>query len=197
MNPKFSRALSRPPKPEVVDRPEPKFLGKIGATIAGLIAAIVLAVTAAGGSYAYLSQAASIEPVTLSSGTAALTVTALTLPTTKLAPGNKVSSSVIVSNTGQVPLALRVTGLTGPATPTALSGALEIGLAVVAQTATCPTVATWTGTIATATTTALNSTVAVGGSSKLCVYATLPSTAPLNSQGATATFGISIDGTQA
>ena len=197
MNPKFSRALSRTPLPEVVDRPEPKFVGTIGATIAGLIAAIVLAVTAAGGSYAYLSQAAPLSPVTLSSGTAALTVTALTLPTAKLVPGTNVASSVIVSNTGQVPLALRVTGLTGPATPTALSGALAIGLAVVAQTATCPAAATWTATIATATTTALNSTVAVGGSNKLCVYASLPSTAPLDSQGATATFAIAIDGTQA
>ena len=197
MNLTFSRALSRTPQPETIDRAERTFFGTIGATIVGLIAAIMLAVTAAGGSYAYLSQSAPLAPVTLTSGIAALTTTSLTLPTAKLFPGNKVSSSVVVSNTGQVPLALRVTGLTGPATPTALSGALEIGLAVVAQSATCPAAATWTGTIATATTTALDSTVAVGGSNRLCVYATLPSTAPLNSQGATATFGILIDGTQA
>lgn len=203
MNPKFSRALSRTPDPEVVDRPEPKIVGKIGVAIASIVGAIVLAVTAAGGSYAYLSQSAVAAPATaVTSGTATLAVTsALTLPATKMYPGSTLYGTATVANTGDVPLALRVTGLTPPATSTDFTRSLVVTVGVATTTAQCTSGTTpvaWTGTFASATTASLGSSLALSASGILCVAVTLPPTAPSGSQSQSGvSVAVLIDGTQA
>lgn len=204
MNLKFSRALLRGQNPEQPDRSRSRtFFTKTGTTIAGLIAAIVLAVTAAGGSYAYLSQSAEAMPsTTLTSGTAALTVTSpLALPSTRMYPGTTLYGAATVKNSGDVPLALRATGLTGPSASTEFSQALVIKVGIATDGVQCASgtvISGWTEALATTATAGLGSTVAVGSSAILCVSVNLPTNAPAGSQAQSAlNFGLSIDGTQA
>ncbi|GAB3118961.1 hypothetical protein [Glaciibacter psychrotolerans] len=176
-------------------------LGRMAMTAGGFALALFLAVTAAGGSYAFLSQQSNAAPATtLGSGTASLTVTTpLSLSVAKLYPGATVVGTATVKNAGDVALALRLNGLTAPAVPNAFSSSLVVGLSVVASAAQCTsaTAAVWSGSFAAASTGSLNSTLPVGSSGILCVSVTLPSTAPAASQGQLATgFGILIDGTQ-
>lgn len=161
-------------------------------------AAICLAVLGAGGSYAYLNASAPVSAATtIKSGTATLTVSTLSLPTSVLYPGVTVSAPVTVTNIGDVPLALRMAGFTPPAPATTLSASLSIGLYVGA----CPVVPapTWTAVLnTTPVVTSLGKTLPVGGSTILCVSVTLPLSAPATTQGlSAANFGIVIDGIQA
>lgn len=180
-----------------------RFYAKTGATIIGVIAAIVLAVTAAGGSYAYLSQSAEALPsTTVTSGTAALAVVSpIVLPTTPMYPGLTIRSAVNVTNSGDVPLALRVVGLTGPTISTTFSKALTITVGVATDAAQCTNgtvTPRWSGTFASAAAADLGSTLAVGSSAILCVAVSLPTDAPSGSQGQSALgFELLIDGTQA
>ena len=168
--------------------------------IASFTVAICLAVTAAGGTYALLNSSAPVSPVaTITSGTAALTVSTLSLSTAGMYPGLTVYGPVMVNNTGDVPLTMRVTALTPPTASTTFSQSLTIGVAVVASLAACTTgvVPTWTGTFAAAAAGVIGSTLAVGGSAILCVTVTLPLAAPAGSQSQSATnFGLQINGTQ-
>jgi hypothetical protein len=204
MNPKFSRVLLRGHNLEQNGRSRSRrFFTKTGTTIAGLIAAIVLAVAAAGGSYAYLSQSAVAMPsTTVTSGTASLAVVSpLALPDTKMYPGLTLRSAAKVTNTGDVSLALRAAGLTGPSASTTFSQALTITVAVAPDATQCTNgtvTPSWTGTFAAASTASLSSTLAVGSSAFICVSVTLPANAPSGSQGQSAlNFGLLIDGTQA
>ena len=177
-------------------------LRSILSATAVVLTAILLAVLGAGGSYALLNSSASLSSATtIRSGTAALTLSALTLPTTALYPGAVVFAPVTVTNSGSVPLAVRATALTPPLAQTSLSGALTIGLAIAASAAVCSAgsvAPTWSGTFASASAASLGKTIPVGGSAILCVSVTLSSTAPATAQGQSATnFGIVIDGIQA
>ena len=168
----------------------------VGVVSVGL--ACGLAILASGGSYALLNSRAPISPAaTLTSGTATLTATSLILPNVLLYPGATISAPVTVTNTGSVPLALRVVGLTPPNPVTALSASLTVGLVVGA----CPVLPapTWTSSLNTTPAIVdLGTTLPVGGTAVLCVSITLSSAAPATAQGLTATnFGIVIDGIQA
>ncbi|MDJ0350923.1 hypothetical protein [Cryobacterium sp. PH29-G1] len=171
----------------------------IGVTLLSFAAAILLASTAAGGTYALLSSAASTGPVSsIQSGTATLTVTPLSMPVTALYPGLTLFSPVTVSNVGNVPLNVQITSLTAPAT-TELSAALTIGLSVTTTSAACIAGATptWTGTFASAAPTNVGPALAVGNSAVLCVSVALGIAAPHLSQNQTAAnFGLVITGLQ-
>jgi hypothetical protein len=162
------------------------------------VVAIILAVLGAGGSYAYLNASAPVASTSsITSGTATLTVSTLTLPTSLLYPGATISAPVTVTNTGDVPLALRIAGFTPPTPATTLSASLSIGLFV----GVCPAVPapTWSALLSsTPVVTSLGKTLPIGGSTVLCVSVTLPLSAPATTLGQSATnFGIVIDGIQA
>jgi tripartite-type tricarboxylate transporter receptor subunit TctC len=169
--------------------------------------AVVLAVAAAGGTYAFLNSSRQVPGATLTAGTATLAVTTpLALTPTTLYPGSSVRGTAVVSNTGNVPLRLRVAGLTPPGSATAFTSALTIGVGIVTASTECSDtfVPTWTGTFASATpadlpvTLARPSTPAVPASSAMiCVRVALSTTAPdgAKTQPA-ANFAVLIDGRQ-
>lgn len=165
---------------------------------AGLLAGVAIAVIAAGGTYAYLSSTATVPSgARLTAGSAALSVsTPLSLPTTALYPGFAVAGSAVVTNTGTVPLVLRSQGLTPPAVGTPFTGALTVGVAVVANAAACTTAVspTVSGTFAAPPSGDLG-TLAVGASATVCVRASLPAAAPANAANTgSASFAVLVDG---
>jgi len=166
------------------------------------VVAICVAVLAAGGTYALLSSSASTgSAVTITSGTATLAASPLTISTEALYPGLTTYGTAVVTNTGDVPLLLRVTGLTSPTATTPFSESLTIGVGIAASPAACSSgtfTPTWTGTFAAATASPLGTPLAATGSAVLCVAVAMPLTAAPGSQGQSAgDFGILIDGTQA
>ncbi|ANP71290.1 hypothetical protein [Cryobacterium arcticum] len=172
----------------------------------GALAAALLGASAAGGTGAFLTARASTPaaPTVITSGTAALTLTALTLPGTALYPGLTLYGAVTATNTGDVPLLLGVAGLTPPSVATAsnaLSQALSVGLGAADSSAACTAgtaTPTWRGSFAQAPAGLLGVTLAVGASRTLCVSVSLPASAPASSQGQSATgFALRVTGTQA
>jgi hypothetical protein len=172
----------------------------------GVLAATVLGVSAAGDSSAFLTARASTAavPTVITSGTAALSVSALSMPTTALYPGLTLYAAVTATNTGDVPLLLGVAGLTPPSAATAsnaLSQALIVGLGAADSSAACAAgtaTPAWRGSFAQAPAGLLGVTLAVDASRTLCVSVTLPATAPTASQGQSSTgFALRITGTQA
>jgi len=165
-------------------------------------AGIVLAVSATGGTYAYLNSAAATGGAVLQSGNAALAVTALSLPTPALYPGRTTRGSATVTNTGTIPLKLRVAGLTFSSATSAFSSALVIGAGLPATGTTVADCAnafpsTWSGTRAAPAPAPLNTTLAAGASVVLCVSVTLPTNAPDAARSNTdAAFVVTVDGSQ-
>ncbi|MFC5929346.1 hypothetical protein [Cryobacterium melibiosiphilum] len=166
-------------------------------TAAMLALTLCMVVVSSGGTYARLSSRAPIPASTISSGSATLTVSALSLPTTLLYPGLTLAAAVTVTNTGDVPLVL-FPSLTPPATTTALSGVLTVGVAVVDSPTACTaaTAATWTKTFAGPASDSFSSTLPIGGSATLCVQATLPMNAPAASSNSATNFALVITGIQ-
>lgn len=175
-----------------------RLLGAAGAAAVG----VLLAVLAAGGSYASLNSSASARPAAvLKAGNAALAVTTpLGLPSTPLYPGLTVRGSAVVQNTGTIPLQLRVAGLTRTSGATDFAAALTVGVAVGASAAACAAgfTPTWSGTFAAAPAGSLPlPALAVGASAVICVSVTLPTSAPATAAGAAATsFTVLLDGRQ-
>lgn len=170
---------------------------------------IVIASIAAGlsvvgttGTYALLSASASTSSTVISSGTAELTVSSLTLATESLYPGRTLHGVTTVTNTGDIPLVLQVSGLTAPqgASPNALAQALIIGVGSSSSAEACASgsvTPTWSGTFAAATAGPIGTTVPVGASQVLCISVALPLSAPAASQGKSADgFAVRIVGTQ-
>ncbi|TFB87205.1 hypothetical protein E3O44_08730 [Cryobacterium algoricola] len=166
--------------------------------MAATTAAVILAVLGAGGSYAFLNTSAPVSAATtITSGTATVSVSPLSLPTTPLYPGATISAPVTVTNTGDVPLAIRVAGLTAPSPAIPVSSWLTVGLAVGA----CPAVPapSWSAVVGTTpAVAALGATVPVGASIVLCVSVALSYDAPQPAvDQLSTTFGVTIDGIQA
>jgi len=199
-----SSKLSLPPREhiggwrELISRVSIRSMAK---SIVALAAASCLAVLAAGGTYALLNSSATAgSGATITSGTAALTVSSLSLSTT-LYPGLTIYAPVTVSNVGQVRLTTRIAGLTAPTASTTFSQSLSVGVGVAASAAACQAgsvASTWSGTLHGPNTPAnIGPTLPVGGSIILCVALTLPIGAPSGAQGQSATsFGVRLDGTQ-
>lgn len=179
-----------------------------GGTVA-VTAAVILSLSTAGGTGAFLTSAAATAPGTsvITSGTAGLTVSALSLSTAALYPGLTLYGAVTATNTGDVPLAIRVTGLNAPTSSSnALSQTLVVGVGAAAandaaSVAACTAGSVtpgWTGTFASAAAGPIGSTLPAGASRVLCVSVALPLSAPSGSQQQSASgFGLRISGTQA
>ncbi|WP_440711474.1 hypothetical protein [Herbiconiux sp. YIM B11900] len=165
-------------------------------------AAVLLAVTASGGTYAFLNSSAAVPAGgSLRAGTASMSVTtALSLPTTAMYPGEVRRASAVITSVGDIPLKLRVTGVTLTSTANSFSGALTLGVGVAASAAACTagtTTSTWTGTIPSATAGDLAFSLPKTGTAVICVTVTLPVAAPDGARGDTpATFTVQIDGRQ-
>ncbi|MET4782605.1 hypothetical protein [Glaciihabitans sp. UYNi722] len=170
-------------------------------TAVTLIAAISIAVIATGGTYALWNKSAQAAPAaTITAGTANLTVSSLTLPTSALAPGRTIYGSTAVANTGTVPLALSAT-LSGPTSSTTFSQALTLGFGTAATAAACASFTpSSTATFASASTAAFGTlplTATSGSPLYVCVSVTLASTVATGAQGQTAsTFRITLSGVQ-
>lgn len=150
---------------------------------------VLLATSEIGGTAAFLNASAAASPAAavITSGTADLTVSALSFPATALYPGLTLYGAVTASNIGDVPLTLRVSGLTVVGTPTNdLSTALVVGIGAAGSTAACTagTVAPgWSGSVAAQTAGPVGLILRAGAPQVLCVSVTLPLTAPATSQG--------------
>ncbi|WP_271206429.1 hypothetical protein [Herbiconiux flava] len=160
--------------------------------------AVLLGTVASGSTFALLNSSATSPGAVVRSGTAELGVsTALSLATTPLYPGATVSGSAVVTNSGQVPLSVRVAGLALTGTATTFSSALTVHVSAISS-GSCPAVPTaWQGTFASSTPTDLAVRVVPGGTARVCVGVTLPASAPASAAGAApAAFTLSIDGRQ-
>ncbi len=177
------------------------------------IAALV-AVATDGGTFALLSAQASTDPVTITAGSADLSLSGIALPTTALWPGDTEFGVLTARNTGDVPLDLSIatargtapastTGATPPHRPgtgTTAVADLRVAVGTSASAAACRSGAmhtTWTGTLDSNTATTAGISVRPGVAVVLCVGLTMPSSAPASQQGLSTDFTATITGTQA
>lgn len=166
----------------------------------GTAGAIVLGVTAGGGTYAAWTAAApAAAAATLQAGSAELSAADLKLSATGMYPGRTAYSSSVVRNTGTTPLALAL-GNVAAATSNGLTAALVVTVGTTASAADCTA-----GRVTPKATTSVGSgvasdlqvTLAPGASTTLCVGLGLPLTAPASAAGITASgLSLTIRGTQ-
>lgn len=177
--------------------------------------AALVAVATDGGTFALLSAQASTDPVTITAGSADLSLSGIALPTTALWPGDTEFGVLTARNTGDVPLDLGIatargtapasaTGAsaTGTGTGTGTTAVADLRVAVGTSTsaAACRTGAmhtTWTGTLDSNTATTAGISVRPGAAVVLCIGLTMPSSAPASQQGLGTDFTATITGTQA
>jgi hypothetical protein len=167
---------------------------------AGIGAALVIALGATGGTYAYFTDLASPPAdATVVAGNAALSITGSPVTLSGLYPTATRYAAVTVTNTGSIPLQLRVDALTGPTTPTAFSSSLTVGAGIASSTANCTngsTASTWTGTFASAPAGSLGVTLAAGSSAIVCVSTTMSASAASTAQSASAGYTLTLGGRQ-
>ena len=175
------------------------------------IAALV-AVATDGGTFALLSAQAATDPVTITAGSADLSLSDIALPTTALWPGDTEFGVLTARNTGDVPLDLSIATARGtaPASATGTTRAtgtgttavadLRVAVGTSASAAACRSGVmhtTWTGTLDSNTATTAGISVRPGAAVVLCVGLTMPSSAPASQQGLSTDFTATITGTQA
>ena len=175
------------------------------------IAALV-AVATDGGTFALLSAQASTDPVTITAGSADLSLSGIALPSTALWPGDTEFGVLTARNTGDVPLDLSIATARGtaPASATGTTSAagtgttavadLRVAIGTSASAAACRSGVmhtTWTGTLDSNTATTAGISVRPGAAVVLCVGLTMPSSAPASQQGLSTDFTATITGTQA
>jgi hypothetical protein len=160
--------------------------------IAALVAAtaLVLSLSAVGGTYAYLSSSQSIALVsstgatstTITAGTAELSVNGDAISMTALYPGATKTAEFTVTNTGTTGLVISVDSITGPTTANGLTATVARGTCASAG----PAVASGS----------LGLTLAAQGSSAVCLSVAMPTTAPASAQGVASSLSVSLTGTQ-
>lgn len=152
--------------------------------MAVLAIAVSVGLVGTGGTYAFLNSSVTATPgSTISAGTAALTVGNQSLNWTALAPGNSVTGTFTITNTGDVPLVLSA-AIAATATGSSTTNPFTISVANSA----CPASGVPTGT--------LSSTLAAGASTSACLVVTLPADAPSNSQSTNVAITATISGVQ-
>jgi len=169
---------------------------RLGVAAATTGAAVLLAVAAAGGTYALWNTASSATPGSITTGSTGLTINDSTnyaitgLDLTGLYPGRSVitAAPLTVKNTGTTPLSVSA----GTVTFTDPSGALAPQLVVaIRQASSCaPTAFGSTPTSLSAV------TLQPGTTTTVCVEVQLKSTAPASVQGLSVGFTIPLVGTQ-
>lgn len=168
-------------------------------TASAVVAGIMVAVVAAGGSYALWNDQVAISPITLTSGTVGLSITpAVGMDITELVPGASVTTTFTASNTGAANLSVAVTTTTVAAEVMALASQLSLELAPIDDPADCgPAIAeAATGALVGFTSTAKPVVIARGASQLYCLVATLSPSAPTEVQGETAEFTLNFDAQQ-
>lgn len=168
------------------------------ATIGVLVAGIMIALGAAGGTYALWNEAAPVNGGTISTGTSGLTVNGaqsatVNLTGTALLPGRSVvqATPLQFTNTGVTKLNVTATSITFTPASSALQPYLQISLrAAVAATCTVtPEADPLPASIAPVS-------FAVGQTVPMCLEVRLISSAPASVQDATANFTINLNAAQ-
>jgi hypothetical protein len=162
----------------------------------GTAGAIVLGIVAGGGTFAaWATSASAATPATITAGSAALSLTPLSLAAADLYPGKTVYGATTVRNDGTTPLALAVQATSQSLTP--FASALVVSAGVGAGTA-CTT-----GEVAPAATAplggavSLGTTLAPGATASLCLGLGLPLAAPAAAAGAApAALSLTVTGSQ-
>lgn len=169
-------------QPRLRDRSPVVSLRNVAKTALALAAAIFVAVSITGGSYALWSDGKTADAGTIAAGSASLSITeSLNLSLwSNLTPSESVRQSFTVTNTGAVPMSLQ-------GSATRANSSIEVRLA----TGVCPGTPL-TSTQATVSPTALG-TLAVGATTSVCLEVTLAAAA---APGATSSFSVTVDGTQ-
>ena len=155
---------------------------------AAFVIAVSLGLLGAGATDAYFTSTVAATPAsTISSGTATLSVGAESLNWSNLAPGNSVTGTFTITNTGDVPLALSATTTTTMTTmtPPVPTNPFTISVANGA----CPAAP---GVPAGS----LSGTLAAGATTSACLVVTLPANAPSTAQSANAAISTTISGVQ-
>ncbi len=175
-----------------------------------VIGAIVVGVSAVGGTYATLNASNSTAVSTVRAGSASLTVGALSTTNAVLYPGVTSYQTATVTNTGSVPLKLSLVSLAESSSATTFSQALRVSLGFVDATTDCAAGFTgaWTGALGSASNSDLakvlgstyraNATLpVVANTTVLCAAVQLPATAPATTKvAATPTFVATLGGVE-
>ncbi|QEW01974.1 hypothetical protein [Microbacterium lushaniae] len=162
----------------------------------GTAGAIILGIVAGSGTFAaWASSAPAAGAVTVTAGSAALSLTPLSLTATDLYPGKTVYAATTVRNAGTTPLALAVQASSAAATPFTSALVVSAGSGTAANCTAgrvAPTVTTPLGAPAT-----LAQTLAPGTTATLCIGVGLPVGAPAAAAGAAAgALSITVSGSQ-
>lgn len=169
----------------------------------GIVA--VVTVSTDGGTFALLSARSSIEPATITAGSADLSLSGLALPSAPLYPGATEFGVVTATNTGDVPLDLGVA--MGRAGATAASGSastvrsdLRVTVGAATSAAACRSGSvrpTWSGTLDSTSPRSAGIALRPGAAVVLCLAVAMPADAAASQQGLSADFTTTISGTQA
>ncbi|MEX2511162.1 MAG: TasA family protein [Homoserinimonas sp.] len=159
---------------------------------------ILVAVFAAGGSYALWNGAAEIPDVAVTSGTIGLAVEAVpALNIDGLVPGSSVHTAFTASNNGDADLSVVMSGTEIAGQTNGLASYLIMTLANVPTPGDCTKdVAGASGPVIGFTSTASPVLIDAGAGTEYCLVVTLDPLAPDTVQGSTATFTLRFDGTQ-
>ncbi|WP_144763127.1 TasA family protein [Curtobacterium sp. 9128] len=173
-------------------------------TTAALVVAVTASVLGTGGTYALWNGSATTAGATVRSGTATISVSAISAMETRiLAPGTGVTGTFTVQNTGTVPLAMRVTSgvrnvawVPDATKPTVLDEE-TLHLAVVATPSDCrPGLGGATGRVDTFDTGSGYYTMPPGARGVGCLEIALDADAPQSVAGAVTDFTLTVTGTQ-
>ncbi|MBF4599936.1 hypothetical protein ITJ55_03845 [Frigoribacterium sp. VKM Ac-1396] len=159
---------------------------------------VAVALVATGGTYALWNGSVAPTAVTVSSGTAGLSVGAVTaLDATVLGPGGATAGTFTATNTGSVDLAMRVAAGTTTASTSSLVGELTVRLTAVARSADCTTgVGGYSARPSSFDTGSGYFTMPAGVTVTGCVVVTLDGDAPAAVQNQTSSIGLVLTGTQ-
>lgn len=183
-------------------------LRSLALSIAAGCLAVVIAVGAAGGTYALWNASAPVPTsATLTAGTATVAITsALVLPTTRLYPGLTIYGPATIRNTGNATLRLTLTELARQTADSAFASALILTVGPAASAAACSAGTMTTELsmefvssprISSTSAVSLGVILAPGESSVICVGVGLPATAAASAQGQSATtFTMQLAGVQ-
>jgi len=165
------------------------------AVVAGCVA---VALVATGGTFALWNGSVAPTAVTVSSGTAGLSVGAVTaLDATVLGPGGSTAGTFTATNTGSVDLAMRVAAGTTTASTASLVGELTVRLTAVTKSADCTTgVGGYSARPSGFDTGSGYFTMPAGVTVTGCVVVTLDGDAPAAVQNQTSSIGLVLTGTQ-
>lgn len=172
-------------------------------TAAALTAGVLVALLGSGGTYALWNASASTQGATIRSGTAALSVSALsTTRTPALGPGTSTTGTFTVRNSGTVPLSIRVvtssTEVTwGDATDADVLSSQTLHLSSVGSASSCrPGLGGARGPLASFDTGSGYYTLPVGATGTACIEVALSADAPQSVSGAVTDFTLTVSGTQ-